>query len=61
MSNKQETNKKTETPTSQTSGDEFKSQLIFLPDELKNVNVDYSHFGTFNKLPGLSPKSEAPK
>lgn len=60
MSNKQESNLKSETPTEQSPGHEFTPELKF-PDDLKNITPDYNHFGTFNLPPGLTPKSEQPK
>ena len=49
MSNKQETNLKSETQTEQSPGHEFTPELKF-PDDLKNITPDYNHFGTFNKI-----------
>lgn len=61
MSSKQETNQQPNTSTDTNSSNEFTPELKFIPPELQNVNVDYKYFGSFNKLPALTPSSDQPK
>lgn len=57
MSNKQETN----SVKSNTSTDQVKKSFepgLTLPDDLKDIEIDYNIFGTFNSLPALTSKND---